>query len=607
MAPRPRDRAATDAALVAALEYRARASVQHASSLCASALATLGERDPLRRAPAAEAGAARRAHHAPVCALLRTALAAEPTCVAALLLLRALVHDQPALRAPDDPSFEELGWRALHAPPPARNHWRATINIWAAVSIAKSKIQQCGAGTLQGGTPYATTTTAISLHANPYALFLAAYFSDRIDNAYAPAVPLLRAAAAADLEAAENCLGSFHEFGDGLPRSSATAIAHFRRAASRGHVGAQANLGALLVSSTSDDNNAGAAPGALEEGVALLRTAAAQGHGVAHVHLAQLHLTGRGVALDIGAALALLDAARAQRCLDALVVTATLALLGLDARAAVRPRALLREAAALDHAVAMHRLGLAYVGALGRGRPRPHRAAPWLRRAADAGIPDAALRLARLVLDGCGTPRSPAEALVLLVPLAAAAAPAPDGEEEEVEEETATAARELIATKFGDTLPEGLGGRKVTVDSLRAEAVLAVLARPQFADASPDVADNMLELYAEVVVRQSAPVPRAALATVVLPALVRRVSARSACTLSTLARLGLLSLVSAWFCFSASSSCLSLLAVTNKQNNQTRKQHRWCCTRWGRSLRSRAQRSNVRSRPWTITYLHALS
>ena len=484
-----------------AAAYRARPSVREATALCAAALETLASREGAF-APA-DLGAARRALHAPACALLHAALAAEPTCAAALLLLRALYHDHPALFDPAHASFEELGWRASHAPRVARSHWRTVVAQWAST---------------------ATTTAG---RPNPFAQFLAAYYADRVDGAYATAVPLLRAAAdGAALSLANNCLGSFYEFGDGVARDARAAAAHFRRAAAHAHAGAQCNLGVLLTSpdTENDDENddAGEAdPERLAEGVALLRASIAQGHPGARVRLAQLYLTSRGVAFDLDTAFALLDAARAARCLDAAVLAATLVLLDVDTRTPKRAApALLRAPARLGHEEAMHRLGLYSAGELGGAPARPRRAAHWLHRAARAGVAEAAERLARLALAGRGVRRSPAAALRLLM---------------RARELGCAAALGTTAANFCcDTPATAIAG----VAGAAADLV-PVLAGREFRAAPPRTAANMLALYAECAAREPDTVRTADLATTVVPALVARPSWRSALVLSNLARLRL--------------------------------------------------------------------
>lgn len=521
MASHTRTGAETDLASAMAA-YRARASVRRAAGLCAAALATLGSREGAHTPT--DLGAARRALHAPACALLRAALAAERTCVAALLLLRALYHDQPALCAvaAGAPSFEELGWRAARAPPAARAHWRGAVTAWAAAALAHARTHRT--------------------RPNPYALFLAAYYADRVDGAYAAAVPLLRAAAdGAALAAAHNCLGSFCEFGDGVPRDARAAIAHFRCAAAHAHAGAQCNLGSLLTDPNEGEGNGGEGNGGngnreevedearVAEGVALLRASIAQGHAGARVRLAQLYLTARGVAFDVDTALALLDAARAARCLDALVLAATLVLLDVDTRTprAAAP-ALLRRAARRGHEEAMHRLGLYHAGELGNGngndnngtgtaagvRTHPRRAAHWFAAAAAGGHADAAERLARLTLAGRGTRRSPAAALALLA------------RAERLGAATAAATR---AAHFGECPPAPAAPADV----------LPALAAPALARASARAAANTLELYAECAAAHPDSASPADIAAVVLPALVRRPSWKTALTLSVLARIRL--------------------------------------------------------------------
>ncbi|MDQ1812454.1 TonB family protein [Massilia sp. CCM 9210] len=117
----------------------------------------------------------------------------------------------------------------------------------------------------------------------------------------AQAMTWFRKAADHGMPAAQHMLGFMLVGGAGVPGDKEAAREMFRKAAAQGWAPSQAYYGMMLL----EDK----VPDSLEQGLALLRKAAAQGDNTGQFFLARCHETGHGVPLDLAKAAALYETA----------------------------------------------------------------------------------------------------------------------------------------------------------------------------------------------------------------------------------------------------------------------------------------------------------
>jgi len=201
----------------------------------------------------------------------------------------------------------------------------------------------------------------------------------------------------------EFALAVMHEHGQGVPRDLEQAKAHYRRAAERGYVKAQLNLGLLLEAESAGRAELVAeaahwftAAAALGQRDALLRLEGLAKRGVpaARAGLGRLHLTGSGVAKDPGMALGMLESAAHAGVRDAAYNLGVMHEVGIGVERDARSAAIwYREAARAADVTAGYNLGLLLARAPELteefGSPEP-----WLAEAAARGDARAAHALA---------------------------------------------------------------------------------------------------------------------------------------------------------------------------------------------------------------------
>lgn len=228
------------------------------------------------------------------------------------------------------------------------------------------------------------------------------------DPALAPKEPAralayFRKAAEDGVPAAQFSLAGMYFDGQGVPKNLKEAARWYEAAAKQGHSRAQSNLGLMYLNGWGVEKS-------VRQSVVWFRKAAEQGDAVGQSNLGAAYVNGTGVLVDSAAGAAWLRKAAEQGVAEAQYGLATLYVNGRGVPVDLNSAALwLQRAAAQQFPKAQLVLGQMYVN--GQITDPGHEGVRFIEAAANSGLADAPLALAKMYRDGRGVSASSTLAL----------------------------------------------------------------------------------------------------------------------------------------------------------------------------------------------------